>query len=218
VIQDYLAARLPEKAVVCPEDRTRLAWQDWRAFDQGAFGALQPPPSDLNKRWPYSSSYMIPPSAFDRSPVGSRIYQAAWNSFWIPGTAKLGNRKMADVMYPSQKVLYHDQNQRHFGQKRPFWGHVSCRQPLLAYDTSVIVRRVGDNQAPGNLSFLDCNRGWQPNAPTGGATPIQYVPASWDPEALLGAAGDPGWGYYRWTRGGLRGVDYGAKEVNTTSQ
>jgi prepilin-type N-terminal cleavage/methylation domain-containing protein len=227
--QDYLAARIPEKAVVCPEDRNRLTWQDTTAFDQDAFGSLQPLTggslSSVNRRWPFGASYMVPPCTFDRGTlVTQRIYQGAWNTFYIPGNCELGNRKLADVAFPSQKVYFHDQNGRHFSSsKQPFWGHVSCRQPLLAFDTSCIMRRTGDNQATGAVTFPDCNRGWQPNNPgtyqnPGPATPISYVPNPWDPVTVENGAGDPGWGYVRWTRAGLHGVDFGSKEVRGVIQ
>ncbi len=215
ILQDYWAARLPEKIVVCPEDRFRLTWHDWRGFQQNMY---QPQPvgtDPQNYRWPYSSSYMSPTSTFDRNPVGTRIYQAnAHNTYFIPGTTNgtLGNRKIADVAFPSQKVHQHDLNQRHFGKKQPFFGVPSCRQPLLAFDGSVLVRRTGDNQAPGTTNFTDCNRGGQPNAPTGGPTPISYTPSAWEPNAITGPT-DLGWGYYRWTRCGLKGVDFGGSEV-----
>ncbi len=222
--QDYLAARLPEKAVVCPEDRNRLSWQDLQAFDSDQFGTLQPPVggalSSGNRRWPFGSSYMVPPCTFDATQIpANRISQGAWNTFFIPGAAQLGNRKASDINFPSQKVYFHDQNSRHFGKKQPFWGHQASRMPLLAFDTSVLVRRTGDNQATGNTSFQDCNRGWLPTAPQNtGATAITYVPNPWDPVALNGAAGDQGWGYFRWTRSGLHGIDFGANEVRGTTQ
>ncbi len=219
--QDYLAARLPEKAVVCPEDKNRLMWQDFRSFTNNQFGTLQPPtgPGNANERWPYGSSYMVPPCVFDATQIpGNRISQAAWNSFFIPQTAQLGNRKISDVNFPSQKVYFHDQNGRHFGKKQPFWGHPSCRMPLLAFDTHVQVRRTGDNQAPGTTVFTDCNRGWIPTAPAAGPTAITYIPNPWDPPAVTGTQ-DAGWGYFRWTRGGLHGVDFGSQEVrNVTTQ
>jgi prepilin-type N-terminal cleavage/methylation domain-containing protein len=215
VLQDYWAARLPEKIVVCPEDRNRLAWHDWRGFEQNQYPP-QPAGNDpQNKRWPYSSSYNSPTCTFDRNRLGNRISQAgAYNIYLVPGVAdgSLGNKKIADVTFPSQKVHQHDIAQRHFGKKQPFFGVPSCRQPLLAFDGSVLVRRTGDNQAPGNTTYNECNRGMQPNSPGGGPTPIPYTPNIWDPPAVTGTT-DNGWGYYRWTRSGLKGADFGASEV-----
>jgi hypothetical protein len=159
---------------------------------------------------------MSPTATFDSNPVSQRIEQngTLHNSYLIPASlpGRLGNRKLADVGFPSQKIHQHDLNQRHFGKKQPFFGHASCRQPLLSFDGSVLVRRTGDNQATGNTTYNECNRGMQPNNPNGGATQIIYTPQPYEPPAVTGAS-DSGWGYYRWTRCGLKGADFGASEV-----
>jgi prepilin-type N-terminal cleavage/methylation domain-containing protein len=217
ILQDYWAARLPEQVVVCPEDRNRLRWHDWRTFQMNQF---QPQPNGAdpqNYRWPYSSSYNSPTCTFDRNDPPNRISQAGvYNVYNVPPTSgSLGNRKLADVGFPSQKVHQHDIAQRHFGKKMPFFGLAACRQPLLAFDGSVVVRRTGDNQAPGNTNFADCNRGMQPNSPTGGPTPITYSAAAYDPPAINPGGTDTGWGYYRWTRSGLKGADFAGSEVRS---
>jgi prepilin-type N-terminal cleavage/methylation domain-containing protein len=217
ILQDYWAARLPEQIVVCPEDRNRLRWQDWRGFQLDQY---QPQPEGTdpqNYRWPYSSSYTSPTCTFDRNPVGNRIEQAGiYNGYFVPNSnGMLGNRKIGDVGFPSQKVHQLDLAQRHFGKKTPFFGLPQCRQPLLAFDGSVLVRRTGDNQAPGNTTFFgECNRGMQPNTPSAGATPITYAATPYDPPAISPSGTDIGWGYYRWTRSGLKGIDFGGSEVH----
>ena len=219
VLQDYWAARLPEKIVVCPEDRNRLQWQDWRGFQANQF---QPQPDGTdpsNYRWPYSSSYNSPTCTFDRNDPPNRITQAGiYNGYFVPNSSgALGNRKIADVAFPGQKVHQHDLAQRHFGRKTPFFGLPQCRQPLLAFDGSVMVRRTGDNQVVGSTSFGECNRGMQPNDPNAGPTPMTYAAAPYDPPAISPSGTDIGWGYYRWTRSGLRGADFGASEVRGRS-
>src|SRR5690606_31909379 len=75
VLQDYLAARLPEKLVVCPEDKHRLNWQKdpIELHDRGFWQPYQEPPGgtgpvpDAQKRWPYSSSYQIVPASYDNT-------------------------------------------------------------------------------------------------------------------------------------------------------
>eukprot|EP01026_Neomeris_dumetosa_P028163 TRINITY_DN22833_c0_g2_i2.p1 TRINITY_DN22833_c0_g2~~TRINITY_DN22833_c0_g2_i2.p1 ORF type:complete len:204 (+),score=1.54 TRINITY_DN22833_c0_g2_i2:396-1007(+) len=65
VLQDYMAARLPEKLVVCPEDRNRLDWQvdPVNLYENGFWGDQQP---DQNtQRWPYSASYQYSPALYD---------------------------------------------------------------------------------------------------------------------------------------------------------
>ncbi|MFZ4573019.1 MAG: type II secretion system protein, partial [Phycisphaerales bacterium] len=98
VLQDYLASRLPEKLVVSPQDRNRLAWQaDPRAFDRGditpAPGGESAPGTNPGKRWPYSSSYEFAPASYspDRgdAPNYSTVTQGAQhNTYGITNAAR----------------------------------------------------------------------------------------------------------------------------------
>jgi prepilin-type N-terminal cleavage/methylation domain-containing protein len=212
VLQYYLAARLPETMVVCPEDRNRKTWQDYRSFQAGLFEPLQPSHLDqLNWRWPYSSSYQPPPAMYDNSRIGSRINQIGLNHnyYWVPGGHKLGGRKLADVTQPSNKVLLHDEFDRHFHKKQPYYIHPNARNPLLTFDGAVNIRYT-----------RDCNKGCDPNQPTANTTTlITYANGGarpYDPEPLT-PGGDYYSGMYRYTRGGLRGIDFGGGEVRTTA-
>jgi len=216
VIQDYLASRLPEKLVVCPEDQTRLNWQidPVEKFDEGFWLPLQPEPSEANKRWPYSSSYQVVPASYDKgqnSKVGSKISQgSAHNTYQVPNDVELGNTKLGDVLMPASKVHMMDSHQRHFTNVVAYYGYPFARQPLLMFDGSVEVRKTSDS-----------NPGWDPTDPESDEPDTHlYNPASWEPPAVIGQAGggqidliQAGW--YRWTRLGLRGIDYGGGEVNT---
>jgi prepilin-type N-terminal cleavage/methylation domain-containing protein len=211
VIQDYLASRLPEKLVSCPEDRIRLLWaSDPRAFDQGLLqpaSTTAPPGTNIGKRWPYSSSYQVTTAAFDRSAPPNRIYQAAWhNQYYVPD-GNLGNTKLADVEFPSSKVHMADQHQRHFTRDQLYFGQQNARVTVLMHDSSVTVKKS-----------VDCNIGWHPNYPqaAGFQNPYTYHPDVWEPPTVSGTADDPiNVGYYRWTRGLLKGVDYGGNEIYT---
>src|SRR5690606_21943591 len=206
---DYLAARLPEPLVVCPEDRNRLNWQkDPRnLFDQGFWLPLQEPPAPDSKRWPYSSSYQVVPASYDNSEVGSRIHQSGGihRGYFVFGNMKLGNRKLGDVTFPGNKVQMHDSHQRHFSNKPPrYYAYPDARMPLIFFDGSVRTEITDDS-----------NWGWVPNSPRSNAwTRFTYQPGLWEgppplpAEALVTA-------HYRWTRGGLRGADFGAWEVTT---
>jgi prepilin-type N-terminal cleavage/methylation domain-containing protein len=207
VLQDYLAARIPEKMVVCPEDVWRNRWQAWREFDAGAFLPFQPAPGGVNARWPYSSSYQVPPCSYDRSPVGARIQQIGlptnqYNSF--AGT-RLGNRKLADVQNPSLKMLLQDEEDRHCGLKPMHYSNQSARNTLAFFDGSVLNRKT-----------IDANQGMQPNNPNSTApTTMIYNPSAtpWQAPTSNGALQEVVVGYYRYTRGGLRGADFGGTEV-----
>jgi prepilin-type N-terminal cleavage/methylation domain-containing protein len=208
VLQDYLAARIPEKMVVCPEDLWRNRWQDWRAFEDGAFEPYQAPHGDPNnRRWPYSSSYQPPCCTYDKSIPTNRITQAgAYNLYAIPGAASIGNRKIADVAAPSAKVLLQDDVDRHCGLKPLFFAEQNARTTLAFFDCSASTKKTAD-----------ANQGMIPNQPTSNnPTTFVYDPASvpqlWFPPPSTGAPMVMT-GYYRWTRSGLQGADFGGTEV-----
>jgi prepilin-type N-terminal cleavage/methylation domain-containing protein len=213
VLNDYLAQRLPEPMVTCPEDRYRKLWaSDPRAFDQGAF-LPQPNVSsgNNNKRWPYSSSYVPTTSAYEASLPNDRMWTSNHGSAVTPANGRFGNRKIGDVASPSQKVHLFDLNQRHFGKRQPFHGLENHRQPYLFFDGSAIVR-----------SNLDGNKGWRRDGPgifqVNTPAWLWYNPQPFEPAAVSGTS-DVGWGFVRWTAGGLKGYDFGGRELqNTTVQ
>lgn len=218
VLNDYLAQRLPEPMVVCPEDRVRAMWaSNPRTFDANGFSPMPTAGSgNTRKRWPYSSSYNPTVSAYEGGPPNSRMYTSNHGSAFVPADGVFGNRKLGDVATPSQKVHQFDLNQRHFGRIQPFYGMAITRQPLLFFDGHVSVR-----------SNQEGNKGWRRNAPgsfmvANPANPasfppwLQYNPQPHEPRAVTGPI-DMGWGYYRWTAGGLKGLDFGGREVQDTT-
>jgi len=213
VVNDYLAQKLPERMVVCPEDKHRLLWQtDPRAFDRGEF--IPRPDGDSTHRWPYSSSYRTVPSAYSpdwATPGHPTVYQGpAFNTFFVPTETVFGNRKMSDIAFPSVKVHLFDEFQRHTGKFQPYSAYESCVQPLLHFDSSVQVRRT-----------IDSNRGFQPQDPANPEpTYITYSvplsgPNAWYPPMMNAPNPDVMAGHYNWTRGGLRGADFSGGEVDT---
>ncbi len=218
VLQDYLGSTLPEKAVASNGDRNRLLWQsDPKGFDQGLFTPAPAgvPGDPVTKRWPYSSSFQYPSATYDiGNKAGARVQQAgAHNMYQAPGPPTLGRVKLADCEFPSQKVQMHDQHARHFGRIQMYFGYTQAR---------VLVNYIDGHS--GVLLTADTNKGWQPNAPgtasaPGGPTMYQYNPGppggpnTWEPPCLNGTATEPiNAGYYRWTRGGIRGVDIRGQE------
>ncbi len=220
VINDYLGHRLPEEMVVCPEDRARRNWQDdpRNMFDNGAWEPAQPDPVPENKRWPYSSTYVVTIASFDRNQssqikaqsgnsVTRRVQNAgAFNSFLVPGGADLGNLKISDVDFPSAKVHMYDEFARHFGTNEYFFLDPEAREPLVMFDGSGNVRRTGD-----------ANLGWTPRNPSKPDYSIRYNPApedAWYPRPR-NPAGDYWPAIYNYTRGGLKGFDFGGEPLNT---
>lgn len=210
VLQDYLAARLPEKMVVCPEDQHRLNWQiDPKVrFDSGFWLPFQPAQSPENKRWPYSASYQVVPASYDRTSIPTNRISQNFNStstYTIPGLAVLGGAKLGDVEFSALKVQMHDEEHRHFGKNKYYYGETIARQYVLLYDGSA--RQIKTKEA---------NPGWVPTTPTTNAfTQMTYTPDPWDAPTSTGAAAVLVKGYYRWTRGGLKGVDFGGTEIDT---
>jgi prepilin-type N-terminal cleavage/methylation domain-containing protein len=214
VLQDYIGQTLPDRLVVSTGDKARLLWQtDPKAFDQGAFmpAPVGVPGDPAQKRWPYSASFQVTTASYDNSPwnQGLLISQAGAHNYYSVPNGTLGRSKLAEVAYPAQKVHMHDQHQRHFGKIQLYFGYPQARVALLMMDASASVRLTQDS-----------NKGWTPNAPAS-ANPITYMynPAStggWEPPTLSGAPADQILaGYYRWTRGLNRGVDFSGKEIYT---
>lgn len=209
VLQDYLAARLPEPMVVCSEDRVRQNWQQSpkELFDEGYWLPLQPGPSLQARRWPYSSTYQVVPASYDNGGAGSRIEQGGFDgTYMLPAQARLGNLRLSNVTFPSQKVHMKDSEQRHFGKRRYFYAVSGARQPLLAFDGSVSTRITSET-----------NPGWRPNDPTN-PEPTRfsyYYAGGWVAPTTHGGALELSVGHYRWTRGGLRGVDFGGGEIQS---
>jgi prepilin-type N-terminal cleavage/methylation domain-containing protein len=207
VLLDYLNFQLPNLVAISPEDRDRLRWAaDPAGYDAGLYQPNLGVGGD-NQRHPYGSSYRIVPAAVDITPVGARMQPnpANYNSvLYYPGNTKLEGRRMSDIAYPGQKVHMYDTIGRHFGKFN--WSQVACfeqcRQPLALLDSSAAVR-----------SNRDANMGTDnPNNPASTShASVVYVPSAIDPPAPPGTPA--GTGYYVWTRSGMKGVDFGGKEV-----
>ena len=206
VMQDYLQSRLPEKHVVCPNDKYRLEWQTNPRGFPGAFSPTPNPNLGNPVRWPYSSSYITVVATFDR---GRNVSQAGAYNYFNVGDG-LGGNKLGDVAFASSKVLTYDNVQRHMTKRKYFWAYDDVTMPCAFFDASVRVVRVGN-----------ANEGWDPTQPTSGnPTIMEYAESGqgaygWMPARRNPAAPDLCKGYFAWTRGGLKGVDYGGTEVNT---
>ena len=215
VLQDYLASRLPEKMVVCPEDKNRLNWQidPTEKFDNNFWLPLQPNGlSPFNHRWPYSASYQTVPASYDvfqsdLFAASKRIRQSGDHfGYIIPAAARVGDIQMSSVAYTANKVHMMDAHQRHFSNARPYFGLTTgvCRQPLLFFDGSVNVKVTSDS-----------NPGWNPGQNVQPCDLFNYNPSSWEPPTTSGNFVDFCYGFYRWTRMGLRGVDFGGLPIDT---
>ena len=209
VVNDYLAQQLPERMVVSPADAKRLNWQEnpKELFDTGYWGETGQPTGGGNddKRWPYSSSYQAVPASFDnvRNNPGDRVRQGATHrGYGTNGNTKLGDNKITAVDAPSQKVFMYDSVDR-YSKEEKFYGFPDASSLMLMFDFSASQRLTDDS-----------NLGWFPYAPTvDRPTTFTYDPDPWEPQFRADTAGVVG--YYRWTRGGLKGIDFGGNEADT---
>lgn len=220
VLFDYLAARLPEPIYTCPADRVRLTWA--RDIDAFVAGGSPPypsaagtpiPPGDRDIRWAYSSTYEVTVSAYDgsqsekiRTASNARLRNTAGNHFLFSGTTnwKLSQQPLNAVMYPAQKVFLHEGHARH-EKRETYYAVATAKVNILMFDGSSTYKKTGE-----------ANRGWDPWTPSNGSGFLYaYVPDAWEPRTASGGANDQVYGYYRYTRGGLRGIDVGGKEINT---
>jgi len=214
VMNDYLATRLPEPGMACPEDRLKLQWQrDW-SHDKLALpeGITNPVTPGFDRMWPFSSTYQFIPAGWSPDmKVGDQntVDQAGSNHnlFGVPTSVPLGKRKLTEVSFPSQKVTIFEFHDRHSYRVPLFYAYEIAKSSAAMFDASV--RPLETSQT--NVGFL-------PNAPIRDLDPpITYTPLSYgfEPPTLNGRVSERLIAHYRWTRGGLRGVDFGARDINT---
>ncbi len=209
VLADFLQDSLPAEWSVSPGDKARLGW----AADPGNPPDLGIPEiKDFAATFgPYGSSYMLMPAfiAPDEK-VGRQdtIYQykPEHDLMWIPGWLKFGGRRVSEVLFPAQKVHMAERASFFFGPTPTHYLHAEARVPVLMVDGSATPRASAD----ANDSFL-------PNQPynLNRTSVTNYKPnLIYEPPTLSGDATDNNVEtHYKWTRRGLRGVDFNGQRV-----
>jgi prepilin-type N-terminal cleavage/methylation domain-containing protein len=221
-----------QKAVGCPDDDWVLRWQK-NPDDYTALVGSSPEPSANPAgayEWyrPFWSTYQLVPVAWapdKHAGINGSVttlsqivdrHHLFWGGGSSPGQLPLGQRKIDEAAFASQKVFIFDVFDRH-GWKRPIWhAHYLASQPLAFFDGSVRF-----------LKTKNCRPGWNPDYPTFNySTPVAnpsspslsdrrtytYDPSTgfpgYDWPTVSGAATETVTSYFRWTLGGLGGVDY----------
>ncbi len=208
IINDYLQQRLPEKSMSCPEDRILL---DWQRDPFNFFPVPTDPRQAAVKYYPYSSTYQVVPASWAkdmRTPGNPTVDQFIddHNLFWVRGD-RMGKRKMNDVVFPSRKVFVFEYFDRHLARQDLFYAYEDARCSVAMFDGSASSPYTGD-----------ANEGFRPMSPQSPLpTRYFYDPSilNYEPPTRSGEERERVTGFYRWTRGGLKGVDYGANEINT---
>ena len=225
-LQDYLARRIPEAAVVCPEDRSRVSWQKayadnptqwWTSgFAQDA-SALD---AEHKDRLPFSSSYNMTSSMWSPYDYTSGnngadgLSSSGWGLFQVYTGAneQIGKRKWTDVAFPFGKVFMYDDGARHFSKIQYFCLYPDAKQPFGFFDGSVRVKKT-----------QDCNPGkdYTAGPPTMNTSTFGTTYDNTDPSnAYWPLLRDGSRGiaqfkatYFVTTSNGLRGCDFGSGEV-----
>ncbi len=227
VLNDYMSQSLPELAMTCPEDFWQKQWQEDPDNENGLFpranlsGGGGTGQSGYNEAWPYASSYQSVPVIYaqdsgekGRSETLSPVPQS--HNLFTVGDKALGKRRMTEVAFSSQKVAYFGLFDYHRKPQPRYYAYDDARQPLLFFDGSSRVYATSET-----------NQGFQPNDPRK-SEPLRifYIPNNttdfavespdFEPPSRSGSAREiiTG-GFYRWTRGGLKGIDVGGFEVDT---
>ncbi len=215
---DYMTGNFPEEAVASPHD---VNLQRWQAAPL-EFGAAQVPGSaeviaeswnnrNIRKLWAYSSSYRAAPYMWSTDQGGRMIRPADRSTVLMYTTSNYREqRRIEQVLFPSAKVAMFEEFD---WPKKLYYSYPEAACNILFFDSSVRSERTGDS-----------NPGWDPGNPRdmNAFTEAPYIPidSNFFPVPQNDADGDlvednPYPGAYQWTRGGLRGTDYGGKEVNT---
>lgn len=191
VFLDYLTGNNEEPVAACPEDREQVE-RTLTPIDQLV--------STQIKR-KFESSYETAPVTYSLDlPIGGRLPMSQHNNSWQVfdrETDYIANRRDREVAFPSSKAYMFDTYDRHFAKREQLYYRPDSRQPVLFFDNSVSTRTTSD-----------ANPGFQPRNPTS-PLPSEFV------ETTPGVGQERFAAYYRWTRGGLKGIDFGGKEIST---
>lgn len=192
VYLDYLSGNAEEPVAACPEDSEQIERAE-TSLDDLTSGTI---------RRKYESSYessLVTGSVDSRK--GSLFPISQQNQPWsvfFRGDNYVTSRRLTEVAYPSSKVYLFDTYERHgsgrgaSGDDRLFF-EPGTSQPILFFDGSVSRRDTDDS-----------NLGFWPKFP---ANPSSTMIENDDGELLPAV--------FRWTRGGLGGIDFGGQEINT---
>lgn len=192
VLADYLDESLPMEWTASPGHRVLLEWQ----HDPYAAGNTW----DTRRR-AFASSYELPTAFFSPDEYPTITQGSTHSSYYVPPGVELGGRRVNEVDFPSRKAHLSDTASWFFGARPAWYLEPEARVPALSVDGSAAVRRTADANAAG-----DPINAWR------GDYFINYLPQEWEVPAMH-PSGDVVSGKYRWTRRGLRGIDFDGERV-----
>lgn len=200
VLMDYLSGQPDEPAALCPEDAARRELRD------APFSQLRPG----ERRDRHQSSYQVVPATHSADSVRAGAPAISQNGSPFDTAFKYSDatftglfgidsdynraRFYREARFPASKVHMMDNLARHHAAEPVPYFDAEARQPLLFFDGSVV-----------NRPTAEANPGFDP------FDPDSPQPSYWD----LRDEGRRAPAYYRYTRGGLRGIDFGGREIDT---
>ncbi len=187
---DYMSGNPEEAVAACPDDAEQVERAETPIEEYAA--------SNIRRKYESSYETVVVTNSVDYERGGLKPidqHNAHYNSF-SRDTNYIVTRKFTQVQFPSSKVHMHDTVDRHFSSNEDaFFFYPESKQPLLFFDGSVSSRLTKD----ANPGFQPLDpRNASPSMIRDNSRPFQFYP-----------------GVYRWTRGGLSGIDYGGSEIGT---
>jgi prepilin-type N-terminal cleavage/methylation domain-containing protein len=216
---DYLRIGFDQTLFIDPADANQLRWTtnplDYQTGSTVPYSNGFPPGVDgsntrwadigSRQRWAFASSYQISASAWNPDGIDEPSYVPLeltphlFAASYPPGSGNqqldLSGRDFAEVAFPANKVYFFEEFDRE-QPGDPYFGYDHARPEKLMFDGSVNAFASGD-----------ATPSW--NAANGKQVWTQrYIPLDTFPTELPGREGDLISQRYRWTLGGLSGVDY----------
>jgi len=186
---DYLSGNPEEPVAACPEDAEQVARAETPV---GEFS-----PGTIKRKFESSYETSVVTYSVDQL-QGGIIPIEQHNEFWTIFNRTpnyLVTRRFTQVAFNSGKAYMFDTYDRHFSDRHDtLFIEDRTKQPILFFDGSVSTRAT-----------QDANKGFQPLNPTSPEPTMINIVFRDTPKFFPG--------YYRWTRSGLRGVDFGGREV-----
>ena len=223
VLMDYLDLPFPSELFIDPSDANQLEWaSDPLSFSSGSGvpysegDAAEGYDDDGNwttravlQRWPFASSYLPVPDAWqpDRGeryiPVEDTPHLFTDQQYRVQ---LADGRRLSDVLHNSNKVWIHEEFDRERANPL-YFGYDDAQAEKLMFDGSVNSWASGI-AAPSVVPELG-QMHWQQ----------AYVPIDTFPLPVGGLGDDtPVSQRYRWTYGGLSGINYGSFSFDRAAQ
>ncbi|MBZ0173640.1 MAG: prepilin-type N-terminal cleavage/methylation domain-containing protein [Phycisphaerales bacterium] len=222
---DSLTGQQPEPIAVSPLDVHHLDFQDNPTDYDNLPGGLGDGVAGWShrqvvNRWPFASSYQTSvyawsPSRPDPEECTMRTHPAGDGTLMYVDASTLGPRFMHEVAFTSMKAFFFEEFDytKGSGTAGAYYADPEARINVQFFDSSVR-----------SIPTTEANPGWDAENPDDMSKTAELLYESIDSRFFPDYAGFRNMngdtyfpGYYKWTRGGLFGLDVGGNEIDTAS-